>query len=57
MKRMRHAQAILIVIVLCGSSAAGQPAVTNTPDATNEPSKFRSAEDGWLDVSGFLDEK
>jgi hypothetical protein len=24
---------------------------------TNAPSRFRSADDGWLDVSGFLDEK
>ena len=30
-----------------------------TPEAaaTNAPSLFKSAEDGWLDVSGFLDEK
>jgi outer membrane protein assembly factor BamA len=31
--------------------------MTNAPDASMGPSKFRSAEDGWLDVSGFLDEK
>lgn len=57
MKEIRQAQAILIAIALCGLSAAGQTSVTNTPNATNAPSKFRSAEDGWLDVSGFLDEK
>jgi hypothetical protein len=57
MKEMRHAHAILMAIVLCGSSAAGQASVTNAPTTTNAPSKFRSAEDGWLDVSGFLDEK
>jgi outer membrane protein assembly factor BamA len=26
-------------------------------EATNAPSKFRSPEDGWLDISGFLEEK
>jgi outer membrane protein assembly factor BamA len=25
--------------------------------STNAPSKFRSSEDGWLDVSGFLDQR
>jgi outer membrane protein assembly factor BamA len=35
----------------------GQTPATNDSPATNAPSKFRSAEDGWLDVSGFLDEK
>src|SRR5580765_8305203 len=35
-----------------------QPATSGeaSPSATNAPSKLRSAEDGWLDVSGFLDE-
>ena len=57
MKGMRHAKAVLMTIALCGSSAVGQTSVTNAPTTTNAPSKFRSAEDGWLDVSGFLDEK
>jgi hypothetical protein len=34
---------------------AGQTNFTNAP-ATNTPSKFHSTEDGWFDVSGFLDE-
>jgi len=46
---------ICLSMVLGAFSATGQ--ATNTPAATNAPSKFRSAEDGWLDVSGFLDEK
>ena len=45
------------MLVCCGVSTAAQTTITNTPLATNAPSKFRSAEDGWLDVSGFLDEK
>jgi len=40
-----------------GQEARAQVAATNSPALTNAPSKFRSAEDGWLDVSGFLDEK
>ncbi len=36
-------------------SAGGQD--TNALPATNSISKFRSSEDGWLDVSEFLDEK
>jgi outer membrane protein assembly factor BamA len=27
-----------------------------SPSFTNAPSKFRSAEDGWLDLSGFIDQ-
>ena len=46
-----------MALVLCGSSAVGQASMTNAPASTNAPSKFRSTEDGWLDVSSFLDEK
>jgi hypothetical protein len=42
---------------LCVSPAAAQTTAEKPADATPAPSKFRSAEDGWLDVSGFLDEK
>ena len=55
MKRMRKIRIILPLLFLGGWSAVGQ--TTNSPVATNAPSKFRSAEDGRLDVSGFLDEK
>lgn len=42
-------------VMLGALEARAQPVVTNAPPATNAPSKFISAEDGWLDVSGFLD--
>src|SRR5258705_5610412 len=42
--------------VLCESSASAQTAITPSQD-TPPPPKFHSAADGWLDVSGFLDEK
>jgi hypothetical protein len=57
MKTMRAIRTILLGLALCGWSASGQMTGTNAPDTTKAPSKLRSAEDGWLDVSGFLDEK
>src|SRR5215510_8016473 len=49
---------VVLAFSMWGSSVFCQPANT-TPSvpSTNAPSKFRSDEDGWLDVSGFLDEK
>jgi hypothetical protein len=55
--RRIHAIAILMAVLLCGSSAAEQATIAQPQDTTAEPSKFRSAEDGWLDVGGFLDQK
>jgi hypothetical protein len=49
--------AIPLVLLLCGSTTPAQTPGTESPETTASPSKFRSAEDGWLDVSGFLDEK
>jgi hypothetical protein len=49
--------AILLALAFAGSFSVGQTIMTNTAAATNAPSKLRSPEDGWLDVSGFLDEK
>jgi surface antigen Omp85-like protein len=48
-----------IVLALClwGSVVSAQTAATTTLDATSKPSKFRSPDDGWFDVSSFLDEK
>jgi outer membrane protein assembly factor BamA len=46
---------ICLGFLLGAFCAAGQ--LTDSPTATNAPSKLRSAEDGWLDISGFLDEK
>jgi outer membrane protein assembly factor BamA len=52
---MKHS-GFALAIVLVASAVCGQ--VTNGPaTATNEPSLFKSPEDGWFDVSGFLDEK
>jgi outer membrane protein assembly factor BamA len=62
---MRSIRAIstLTMLLVCASRAGAQmpvetpPAVEKAPETTPAPSKFRSADDGWLDVSGFLDEK
>ena len=45
--------AILALVLALGAPAASQTA----PADSATPSRFRSADDGWLDVSGFLDEK
>ena len=47
--------AVLVVLVLGASVVDAQVTVEQPSDA--RPSKFRSPDDGWLDVSGFLDEK
>ena len=49
--------AILAAVALWSAPAAAQPADTAPPDTTKPPSWLRSADDGWLDVSGFLDER
>jgi outer membrane protein assembly factor BamA len=50
---------ILLVLTLCPQWAKAQTSPEKATETTLEPapSKFRSADDGWLDVSGFLDEK
>ena len=50
---------ILLVLMLGPSWAAAQTSAEKPAETTPAPapSKFRSADDGWLDVSGFLDEK
>ena len=54
---MRTATAIslLSVVLLIGSGVLAQTITEKPPDTPPAPSKFRSAEDGWLDVRGFLD--
>ena len=48
----------LVVVLLFGTwHCQGQADSTNSPAATNSISPFRSPEDGWFDVSGFLDQK
>ena len=48
---------LALTLLISRGLGTAQVATTNAPAATNAPTKFRSAEDGWLDVSGFLDEK
>jgi hypothetical protein len=55
-----HALLAVVALALCASSAAAQtvePSPEPAPAPAPAPSKFRSPDDGWLDVSGFLDEK
>src|SRR4051812_14734836 len=47
---------LLSGLLLLTFHAPGQLTATNC-EFTKAPSKFRSEEDGWLDASGFLDEK
>ena len=47
----------MVLLALSGSGALAQTNDTSAPKATNTLSKFRSPEDGWFDVSGFLEEK
>jgi hypothetical protein len=51
------AVAILAASVLCGVTCGAQMTVAKPPGDAAAPSKFFAAEDGWADVSGFLDEK
>ena len=48
---------ISIAFAAFAQVAWAQTNVTDSSEATNAPSKFRSPEDNWLDVSGFLEEK
>jgi hypothetical protein len=45
-----------LTATLAVASPPAADSVASQPTGTNAPSKFYSAEDGWLDVSGFLDE-
>src|SRR6516162_9624831 len=47
----------LSVFLLAALCVSAQPASTNAPPATNAPSLFRSDDDGWFDVSSFLEQK
>jgi len=48
---------ILAVLLAATSPAEAEEKPPPPAAATHPPSKLRSAEDGWLDLSGFLDEK
>src|SRR3954466_8491007 len=43
-------------LMLLAIRACAELSNTNA-ESSSSPSKFRSADDGWLDVGGFLDEK
>ncbi len=51
---------LLMVILSAAVASASETDVNKEPSqaagTTHAPSKFRSSEDGWLDVSGFLDQ-
>ena len=54
----RSIHAALTSLLLCASSGEAEtPFPDGPPTAPPKSSKFVSSEDGWLDVSGFLDEK
>src|SRR3974390_2995546 len=52
-----RALSISAALLLCAPVVRAQTNVTSEPEGTNAASKFRSPEDGWFDVSGFLEEK
>jgi outer membrane protein assembly factor BamA len=52
-----RAVSIVLTAALCAAAAPAKAQAIAAPPATETSSKFLSAEDGWLDVSGFLDEK
>jgi hypothetical protein len=45
---------ILLALLLSGNASFARLAMAMPPDS-GQPSRFRSADDGWFDVSGFLD--
>jgi hypothetical protein len=53
---VRAIRAITLITVLVGASSAAAQ-TTAVGAVSGAPSRFRSAQDGWPDVSGFLDEK
>lgn len=57
MKTLPTSFAFLGVVFLSAACGWGGTESGGDPTATNAPSKFRSAEDGGFDVSGFLDEE
>jgi len=56
--RLRVLEAAIFAALLLGAAVGrGEASPPETSGATNAPSLFRSPEDGWLDVSAFLDQK
>jgi len=56
---MRPSRILLLssILVVTSRAVAMAESSPTAASASTAPSKFRSAEDGWLDVSDFLDEK
>ena len=48
---------ILLAFLLSSSTVAAQTSTMPAPEGAPKPSKFRAPDDGWFDVSGFLEEK
>lgn len=48
---------MFILLVTAAPEARGQTNLVDDTGVTNLPSKFRSPDDGWLDISGFLEQK
>ena len=46
----------LLALMLTGSLLASAAVPSSSATVTNAPSKLRSAEDGWLDISEFVDQ-
>src|SRR5262245_12782621 len=55
--RTIHAILVLVLLQTNPSWSQAQTTASPPPDSAPTPSKFRSADDGWPDISGFLDEK
>src|SRR5690348_11474362 len=49
--------AVWMLLAIALATVQAQTYITDEGSSTNTPSKFRSPEDGWLDVSEFLEEK
>jgi outer membrane protein assembly factor BamA len=56
-KRTLWLLTLLLLTALYFPLARAQTNVTSQPEGTNAVSKFRSPDDNWLDVSGFLEQR
>jgi outer membrane protein assembly factor BamA len=56
LSRRKHLYWLLLCGTLLGTKALASDATPATGEKTEEPSRIWSEEDGWLDISGFLDQ-
>ena len=54
---MRLLAAVAVSVALSSMNARAEPSAATPPDTARAASHFRSPEDGWFDVSGFLDQR